>query len=322
MAKRRGNGEGSIRKRKDHRWEARYTAGIHPETGKPISKNILGKTQSEVLDKLRKALDDAQRLDYSKTGKYTLGQWMEIWFQNVAKIKVRPSSHQTYSGYIRNHIAPNIGNLPLDKLTTLELQKFYGQLLRAVRVERIESQQQPKGLSAKTVRNINQIISSALDFAVAQKIILSNPAKYCALPRPEHKEMQTIPADQLQDFLEEAKRSGVYELYYIDLITGLRRGELLGLKWSDIDFRRKVIHVRRQIARVDKQIVEAPLKTKNAYRTIAISDQTAEILKQQKENRRYLCIPISYRRSALPRQCEQYAQACAGSGRHPQNTLS
>ncbi len=283
MAKRRANGEGNIRKRKDGRWEGRYTAGTNPETGKQIFKNVLGKTQAEVKEKLKKALADSQRLDLAKQGKYTIGTWMDVWFENVAKIKVRPSSHQTYKGYIDNHIKPCIGKIPLEKLTTMDLQKFYRKLMTKGRVERIEFKEQPKGLSAKTVRNINQVISSAMDFAIAQKIILENPCKAVALPKIEHKEMQTIPAEQLQAFLTEAKATGVYEMYYIELATGLRRGELLGLKWEDIDMKQGIIRVRRQIARIDGKIVEAPLKTKNSYRSVTISPQAIEVLKQQKE---------------------------------------
>jgi len=283
MAKRRSNGEGNIRKRKDGRWEGRYTAGINPENGKQIFKNVLGKTQAEVKEKLKKALTDSQKLDLAKQGKYTVGTWMDAWFENVAKIKVRPSSHQTYRGYIDNHIKPNIGNIPLENLTTMELQKLYRKLLTSGRVERIEAKKQPKGLSAKTVRNINQVISSAMDLAVAQKIILENPTNACSLPRVEHKEMQTISAEQLQSFLEEAKRSGVYEMYYIELSTGLRRGELLGLKWEDVDMKQGIIRVRRQVSRIDGKIVEAPLKTKNSYRAVTISPQAIEVLKAQKE---------------------------------------
>ena len=95
MAKRRSNGEGSIRKRRDGRWEGRYTAGINPETGKQVFKNVLGKTQAEVKEKLAKALAENQKLDFSKRGKYNIAQWMDEWFENVCKIKVRPSSHQT-----------------------------------------------------------------------------------------------------------------------------------------------------------------------------------------------------------------------------------
>ena len=282
MAKRRSNGEGNIRKRKDGRWEGRYTAGLDPVSGKQVFKNVLGKTQSEVKEKLKIALAENQKVDFTKTGKYTVTQWMNEWYENVAKIKVRASSHQTYRGYIDNHIAPNIGKLPLEKLTTMDLQKFYRKLMTKGRVERIESKDQPKGLSAKTVRNINQVISSAMDFAVAQRIISVNPCQAVALPKVEHKEMQTIPAEQLQAFLTEAKASGVYEMYYIELATGLRRGELLGLKWGDIDWKNGVIKVKRQIARVDGKVIEAPLKTKNSYRTVTISPQAVEVLKQQR----------------------------------------
>ena len=282
MAKRRANGEGNIRKRKDGRWEGRYTAGTDSETGKQIFKNVLGKTQAEVKEKLKKALEQNQKIDFMRTGKYTVEMWMDEWFENVCKIKVRPSSHQTYRGYIDHHIAPNIGKIPLEKLSTMDLQKLYRKLMNKGRVERIESENQPKGLSAKTVRNINQVISSAMDFAVAQKIIPENPCKAVALPKIEHKEMQTIPAEQLQAFLTEAKATGVYEMYYIELATGLRRGELLGLKWSDIDWKNGIIKVRRQIARVDGKIVESPLKTKNSYRAVTISPQAIEVLKQQK----------------------------------------
>ena len=282
MSKKRANGEGNIRKRKDGRWEGRYTAGHDPVTGKQVFKNVLGKTQAEVKEKLAKALVEAGQVDFTKVGQYTVGTWMDTWFENVAKIKVRPSSHQTYKGYIGNHIKPNIGNIPLEKLTTMDLQKFYRKLLTKGRVERIESKEQPKGLSAKTVRNINQVISSAMDLAVAQKIILTNPTDACELPKVEHKEMQTVPTEHLSAFLEEAKRSGVYEMYYIELATGLRRGELLGLKWSDIDWKNGIIKVRRQVARVNGEIVEAPLKTKSSYRAVSISPQTIEVLREQK----------------------------------------
>ena len=118
---------------------------------------------------------------------------------------------------------------------------------------------------------------------MAQKIIPANPTNACALPKIEHQEMQTIPAEQLQAFLQEAKATGVYEMYYIELATGLRRGELLGLKWQDIDWKNGITKVRRQVARVDGQIKEAPLKTKNSYRTVTISQQAIEVLKAQKK---------------------------------------
>ena len=279
MAKRRANGEGSIRKRKDGRWEGRYTAGRDAETGKTVYKNVLGKTQAEVKEKLKKAIRENGQVDVVKAEQYTVGQWMDVWFENYAKIKVRPSSHQTYRGYIDNHIKPNIGTLPLKKLTSLELQRFYKKLLTSGRVDRIEAQKQPKGLSPKTVRNINQVISSAMELAKEQRLILTNPTDSCALPRLEHREMHTLPAEQLASFFREARESGVFEMYYIELATGLRRGELLGLKWGDIDLAQGTIRVQRQVARINGEIVEAPLKTKNSYRTVSIGPDAAGILR-------------------------------------------
>ena len=283
MAKRRANGEGSIRKRSDGRWEGRYTAGRNPETGKPVYKNVLGKTQAEVKAKLKAAIESSADIDVMKAEQYTTGQWMDVWFENCAKIKVRPSSHQTYRGYIDNHIKPNIGDIPLGKLSSLHLQKLYKKLLAGGRVERIEAKNQPKGLSAKTVRNINQVISSAMDFARDQKLISSNPTDGCALPKLEHKEMKTLPVEQLTSFLREAKESGVFELYYIELATGLRRGELLGLKWEDIDLAQGNLRVQRQIARINGEVIEAPLKTKNAYRTLPLSADAVGVLQEQRK---------------------------------------
>lgn len=107
---------------------------------------------------------------------------MDIWFENYTKVKVRPSSHQTYRGYINNHIKPHIGKISLCKLTSLDLQKFYKKLLSSGRVERIESRKQSKGLSPKPVRNFHQIIASAMELAREQK--RSSPtrlkAAYCS----------------------------------------------------------------------------------------------------------------------------------------------
>ena len=150
-------------------------------------------------------------------------------------------------------------------------------------MDRIESKKQSKGLSPKTVRNLHQIIASAMKLAREQKLIATDPTDGCALPKVEHKEMKTLPVEQLASFLREAKESGVFELYYVELATGLRRGELLGLKWEDLDLERGDLRVKRQIARINGEVAEAPLKTKNAYRTLPLAKDTVDILKQQKK---------------------------------------
>ena len=138
MAKKRANGEGNIRKRADGRWEGRYTAGYHPETGKRIIKNVLGKTQAECKAKLKKAIEESQALDVSRADEYTVAAWLRTWFELYAKPHIRPSTMNYYHRNIEQHIIPAIGNIPLNKLTTRDLQKLYNDLQSNGRLRKVQ----------------------------------------------------------------------------------------------------------------------------------------------------------------------------------------
>ena len=135
MPKRRANGEGNIRKRKDGRWEGRYTAG-YDANGKVITKNVLGKTQAEVKDKLRAAIEDSKKLDPAKAGNYTLEQWLKLWYSVYVEPQVRYSTKEFYHNAIDHHIIPKLGNVKLEKLTMLQIQQFYNELLKSGRAAR------------------------------------------------------------------------------------------------------------------------------------------------------------------------------------------
>ena len=282
MPKRRANGEGNIRKRKDGRWEGRYTAGHDPVTGKQIFKNVLGKTQAEVKDKLNTALEELKRIDVIVSDQMTTGEWLDTWLEHYAKPVMRATTYNNYETLIRLHIKPYIGEVKLNKLTTLQIQKLYNKLLSDGRYDRPEAKDQPKGLSSKTVRNIHTVIHSACEKAIMERLLAVNPTKGCRLPKKERTEMKVLPPEKLADFFREAKETGVFELYYLDLSTGLRRGELLGLKWSDIDFEKRTLEVKRQIQRVNGVIQETASKTHNAYRKILLPVEAVEILQQYK----------------------------------------
>lgn len=245
-------------------------------------KDNVGKSQTEVKEKLKALIEKTKDLDISRADQFTLSEWLRYWLDNYGKVYLRPSSLTNYTGFLDNQISnDSIAAIKLNKLTTNDLQQFYNRMSESGRVQRKESQNKPKGLSAKTVRNIHCFISHSMNRAVDEKLISENPASRCILPKKEQKEIEILPLTDLQKFFEEAKNSSVFELYYTELATGLRRGELLGLKWTDIDFNANSIYIQRQITRTDGEVKESPLKTKNAYRQIIVPPEVSQILKEK-----------------------------------------
>lgn len=278
MAKRRANGEGNIRKRKDGWWEGRYTAGYDPETGKRVTKNVLGKTQAEVKEKLKSAIGDSQRLDISKAGNYTVSSWVRTWYEVYAEPRIRPNTREYYMNYIENHIVPGIGKIMLDKLTTIQIQRFYNNLQKNGRVQRKGYPElKDKTLSPRVVRGVHTLLSNCLDQAVAERLILVNPAQGCKLPKLEKKEMRILPQEKIGMYLE-AERRGLLAAFYLELTTGLRRGELLSLLWTDLDSEARTISVTKQVNRIKGELVVSPPKTQNSVRTLAIPQQAVDLL--------------------------------------------
>ena len=210
MPKRRANGEGNIRKRKDGRWEGRYTAGYDPESGKRIIKNVLGKTQAEVKEKLKAAISESQKLDVSKAGTYTVASWVRTWYEVYAEPRIRPNTKAYYTNYIENHIIPGIGNISLDKLTTIQIQRFYNNLQKSGRVQRKNFPPlKDASLSPRVVRGVHTLLHNCLEQAVAERLLLANPAQGCKLPQLEKREMKILPQEKIGMYLAEAEKSGL-----------------------------------------------------------------------------------------------------------------
>ena len=186
MAKKRANGEGNIRKRKDGRWEGRYTAGYDEKTGKRLIKNVLGKTQAEVKEKLAKAVAEAESVDVRRADEYTLGTWLQTWYELYAKPHLRFSTAEYYRRGIELHIMPRLGDIPLKKLIGRDLQWLYKDLQEHGRLREAQKGKQP-GLSDSTIRGIHTMLHSALDRAVKERLIVRNPADDCVPPKnPKH----------------------------------------------------------------------------------------------------------------------------------------
>jgi Site-specific recombinase XerD len=280
MPKRRGNGEGSIRKRKDGRWEGRYTAGADPLTGKVLSRNVLGKTQTETLEKLKAAIKEAEKLDLQRAGQYTVAQWARLWFETYSKPHVRESTALYYENYIEQHIIPRIGEVKLNTLTPIQVQRFYNDVKSGGRIKRNEKITD-LSLSNRTVRGLHMLLHNCLEQAVRERLISVNPTDNCRIPPKERKEMKVIPPEKIGDYLKAAKDHGVLAMFYLELSSGLRRGELLALLWSDLDVATRTISVTKTVHRYNGELKVLPPKTENSIRKIVIPQQAVDLLEEE-----------------------------------------
>ena len=277
MAKRRKHGDGSVRLRKDGRWEGRIVIG-YDEKGLPKTKNVLAKTKGECVEKLKVLWEslEAPAPEAPKPG-ISLGDWLDYWYQDYKKANLRPNTQMSYERRIYQHIIPALGNIQLDKLTTGDIQGFYADLKKNGRLLRAELY--GESLSDQTVRGIHTILHAALDRAVEEKLIFRNPTDSCKLPPVKGREMKVLTPEEIQRLLIQAREDGCYELLLLELATGLRRGEILALQWGDLNFRTGALRVERQVHRVKGELVVSPPKTKAGNRTVLLPVPVLKVLK-------------------------------------------
>ena len=293
MAKRRKRGEGSVHLRKDGRWEGRVVVG-YDDKGLPITKNVLAKTKTACLDKLKALQETCSGPPTEKLQPdMTLGEWLDFWYQNYSKPKLRPKSQLDYENSIYRHIIPALGHIPLSKLTANDLRQFYMQMKKNGRL--IRTQIYGEGLSDRMVRACHTRCLTALDGAVADGLIRFNPAADCKLPGQALKDMNLLTREEMQRFLIQAKEEGYYELFLLELATGLRRGEVLALQWDDLDFDTGELCIQRQVYRANGELVVSAPKTKAALRTIVLPPALAGVLadyRQQIDSRWMFPSPV------------------------------
>lgn len=284
MARKAAAGTGTIRKKTVTRggkeytyWEARATIGYDPGTGKQIQKSFTGKTQKEVAQKLKAATAAIDEGTYTAPSKMTVAQWLDIWTAEYLGA-VKPRTVDNYKGVVKARIKPGLGAVKLDALNPHTIQSYYNGLTK-------------EGLAPKTVKNIHGILHKALQQAVSNGYIKTNPADHCILPRPVRRELKPMDEDMITAFLRAIQGHQFEELFTVTLFTGMREGEALGLLWDCVDLTKGTITVDKQLqlirgSRGQYQMVP----TKNSKgRTLAIAPTVAATLKRvrlrQLENR-------------------------------------
>lgn len=268
MEKKRKRGNGSVHLRKDGRWEGRVVIG-YADNGYPKTKNVLAKSKKECLQKL-KALKDS--LEGAKPERMVpgmdFGAWLDHWYQDCRRPMLRPKTQADYENRIYQHIIPEIGQIPLDKLASKALQQFYHRLKQGGRLQSVD--RYGPGLSDRMVKCCHVTCRAALDQAVAQGLLLKNPAAACKVPSTHPQRIQILTPEEIRRLLIQAKEDDCYEMLLLELATGLRRGEILALQWDDLDFRTGALRIERQVQRVRGGLMISAPKTKSSCRSIIL----------------------------------------------------
>jgi integrase len=282
MAKRRGNGEGSVFQRKS---DALWTACLVLPNGR--RKSFYARSYKEVADKLRTARREIEQgIDLSER-RLTLEAFLKKWLESSAKPSVRTKTHEGYESICRVRVIPRIGRVPLDKVSPLDLQGLYADLVKA-------------GLSHRSVHHTHRVLHRAFVQAVRWNLIARNPCDGATAPKPERSEMHPLTADQATALLTSTRDHPSHALYALAVSTGMRIGELMALRWQEVDFEGERLFVRRalQRQRVDglakTALVFIEPKTARSRRAIKLSQTALAALREHRRRQ------LEYRLSVGP----------------------
>jgi integrase len=269
MAKRRGAGEGSLSELPGRGWMARVDLGF--ENGRRKRKAFFGKTRAEAARKLNKALAEREQGRPIALPKQTLGQFLKRWLDESVDVSVRPRTATRYRELVQIHILPTLGRTSLTKLAPQDLQRLYTVKLAA-------------GLAPRTVGHVHRVLHRALGQALRWGVVATNVCDTVDPPKVVRTEIRALNPDEARRLLLAAEGDPLEALYVLALTTGAREGELLALKWADIDLEQGSLQIRRTIGRVRGQgFVESEPKSAKGRRHIALAPTATDALRRHRE---------------------------------------
>ena len=285
MAKRRPSGDGMVRKREDGRWEGRIVVG-HKENGDSIFRYVSAKSQKALMKKLHQSIEAYRDVNLSEDSRMPLGDWLDRWLEEYVSPAVRESTLRGYRQYIECYIKPRLGDKPVCKVTAADVQALYREVQRNGR--KTEHPEYGYALSGSTIRSLHGVFHQAMDVAVQERLTARNPTEDVTLPKKKSAAKQILNDEQLERFMEEIKKDPVWhDFFYTELTTGMRRGEICGLMWSDFDGKKGTLTVRRTLhRRKGGGLTTGETKTGKGRRTITLPPSTAQLLR---ERQKYSC---------------------------------
>ena len=281
MSKRRPVGDGMVRKRDDGRWEGRIVIG-HRENGEPLFRHIYAKTQKVLLDKLHQNIECYRDVELTEDSRMTLSEWLDRWLAEYKAGTVRPGTLKSYHCYIEYYIKPQLGDKQISLISQQDIQRMYRRLKTEGRIR--EHPEMGHQLSDSMVRHIHSTLHAALKDAVQAHVIPRNPTEGTTAPKPNYKPKRILTRAELDAFLAVVEQDEVWrDFFQTELMTGLRRGEICGLQWSDFDEEGGTLKVCRTLHSQRKgEYTVGETKTGKGMRTILLPKTVADILRRRK----------------------------------------
>ena len=281
MSKRRPVGDGMVRKRDDGRWEGRIVIG-HRENGEPLFRHIYAKTQKVLLDKLHQNIECYRDVELTEDSRMTLSEWLDRWLTEYKAGTVRPGTLKSYHCYIEYYIKPQLGDKQISLISQQDIQRMYRRLKTEGRIR--EHPEMGHQLSDSMVRHIHSTLHAALKDAVQAHVIPRNPTEGTTAPKPNYKPKRILTRAELDAFLAVVEQDEVLlDFFQTELMTGLRRGEICGLQWSDFDEESGTLKVCRTLHSQRKgEYTVGETKTGKGMRTILLPKTVADILRRRK----------------------------------------
>jgi len=269
MAKRRGSGEGTIFKRADGRWVAMLTVG-HDENGCRRRRALYGAMRKEVAEKLAALQHDAKTGPLPEPERMTVGEFLDRWLSDVARTRVRETTYYTYRSFIRTHLKPRIGGVPLQRLTPPHFQQMLGAMER-------------DGCGPRLRQAVHATLRRALADAVRWRLLSYNPCALVDRPRVPRREMRALGPVEARMLLDAARGNRLEALIVLALGTGARQGELMGLRWGDFDADAARLVIQRQVVDVNGKPAISEPKTAAGRRSIDLANFCVEALLRHRE---------------------------------------
>ena len=269
MAKRRPAGDGMVRKREDGRWEGRIVVG-HKENGNPIFRYLYAGTQKELSERLRQNIEAYQGAELTEDSRMPLNEWLDRWLESMEGT-VRPNTLRGYRSYLANHVRPVLGEKLLNQITAADIRRWHKRMAQT--------------LSSGTVERIHTTLHGALDAAKRAHLIPANPTERAGTPKFSYGPRQILTDEQVKRFLNTVAQDELWrDFFYTESTTGLRRGEICGLKREDFDEDAGTLKIRRTVRReADRGLTTGDTKTFAGTRTITLPPSTAETLRERKK---------------------------------------